>query len=110
MIPDRRRRGDLYRDSWMFVVTVLVLFAILTQQKLLRDIQRSRVQALITTCEDSNARYTRAKTVLDDLIDRLPPGPQKDRARTNRAGTLQLIDALAPFEPDCAGRARRLTR
>lgn len=73
-------------------------------------VQTSRRDALITTCLETNRRHDATIAALDDLIAAVPDGPRKVRAQQSRAGTVLLIEALAPYVADCDGRATRLTK
>lgn len=65
------------------------------------DIQTSRLQLLIETCEASNARNLNTKDAIDDLVKH-----PSARERRSIASTKLIVDALAPFTPDCRGVAR----
>lgn len=81
--------GRGYRDIWMIIVTGLLLFALIS-------IQDQRADAVRASCQSSNSRNADTKAELDDLIAKLPPGPRRERAKANKAGTVLLIDALSP--------------
>lgn len=65
------------------------------------DIQHSREEAVRRTCDEQNTRHDATIKKLDDIIAGLPEGARKTRAEQNRAGTVLLINALAP-KRDCA--------
>lgn len=69
--------------------------------------QVSREQAVRSTCLEQNRRHDSTISTIDQVITQLPPGLQRDRALRNRAGTVLIIDALAP-KRDCEKRVREL--
>ena len=73
------------------------------------DIQESRREAIIISCEQQNERHDQTVRQLDRNIADIPPGPRKRRARVSRDHTVALIDALVPTT-DCEHRADRLIR
>lgn len=66
-----------------------------------RQIQRQRYYL----CQDQNRRHDLTIKRLDELIAATSPPRRKKRAERSRAGTLQLINALAPRR-NCAVIAR----
>lgn len=74
------------------------------------EIQDQRRDALITACEEQNARNDNTLEQLDVLIAKIPRSdPRYERAQQSRASTGLLIDALAP-KRDCEARARRFVK
>lgn len=86
--------------AWATVAAV-VLFAgslyvaVSSNRNLATAIQQSRQEITVTRCLDLNARHDATIAKLDQEIGALPPVERK-QAKTNRAGTVALIDALAP--------------
>lgn len=68
------------------------------------QIQQERVESILRACRDENERHDATIHRLDELIKRLPP-EKRTRAVQSRAGTVLLINALAPHR-DCATLAR----
>lgn len=103
--PRRRRsdyvwydpRSETARAVWLFVVTGLVLWALI-------GIQLERRHIVFTNCESANERYMNAVHKLDVLIEKAPP-ERKAQARASRDGTVGLIATLAP--PHFDGRRDR---
>jgi hypothetical protein len=73
---------------------------------LIRAIQAERIRNIRQNCEDTNTRHDATIRQLHRLVERLPPGPRKVRAVQGMAGSVALIDALAP-KRRCAALARR---
>jgi cell division protein FtsB len=67
---------------------------------LLQAIQRERARNVRTNCEEQNRRHDATIRQLHRLVDELPPGPRKVRAVQGMAGSVALIQALAP-KRDC---------
>lgn len=76
-------------------------------RNLVTQIQQSRAASVRLTCQEQNARHDRTIATLDQVIGKLPPGTERDRAARNRQSTILLIDALAP-KRDCEAWVRRL--
>ncbi len=121
-----------YRDLWMFVITLLVVWSLL-------GIQDSRKDAVHIQCVEQNERNDGTVAVLDLQLAReagatrgelaavrdgiltvstvyqrrvnpLPPGPKRDRllrSLESREFVVFLIDALVP-KRDCDRRVREL--
>lgn len=121
----RRLTGRLperwYRDVWMFGLSLLVYLSLSGQgdqvdrvdrvssdtaklarrtAELARSIQAQRVNSVLTNCQDQNTRHDNTLTKLDAVIDGMPEGPDKARAKANQPSTVILIDALVP-KRDC---------
>jgi hypothetical protein len=73
---------------------------------LIRAIQAERARNILQNCLDTNARHDATIRQLHRLVDRLPAGPRKVRAVQGMAGSVALIDALAPRR-DCKALAAR---
>jgi hypothetical protein len=58
-------------------------------------IQEQRRDSILSGCREQNARHDRTIATLDRLIAEAPAG-RRERARQGRAGTVLLIEALAP--------------
>jgi adenine-specific DNA methylase len=71
------------------------------------EIQASRQQFFIATCEETNTRHDITIAKLDAIIKNLPPGERKRLAIENREGNVALIETLVP-KRDCAKYARRV--
>lgn len=99
-----------YRDVWLLAITVILYLVVTGQQaqnddtaalaertaRLTRTIQAQRANSIVTNCRETNRRHDNTIRKLDDLLADIPPGPERDRAKANRAGTVLLIDALVP--------------
>lgn len=70
----------------------------------IHQIQQERVATVLRSCREQNLRHDATIHSLDELIRRLPP-EKRTRAVQSRAGTVLLINALAP-KRDCATLAR----
>lgn len=70
----------------------------------IHQIQQERVESVLRSCRDENQRHDATIHRLDELIKRLPP-EKRTRAIQSRAGTVLLINALAPHR-DCVTLAR----
>lgn len=114
-------RENSYRDVWLFVVTGLVVWALLGQQaqidnikdvqddtarlarqtaRLAKSIQAQRANSIVTNCRETNRRHDNTLRKLDEVIAQIPPGPERVRAEQNKPSTVLLIDALVPKQ-DC---------
>ena len=71
---------------------------------LAHQIQVERARNVRDSCEASNKRHDSTIATLDKLLARIPR-EQRERAKQNRAGTVLLIDALAPVHQDKRGRS-----
>jgi hypothetical protein len=69
--------------------------------RLARAIQDQRKEAIGSACRAQNHRHDNVIRALDVLIARLPPGARRDRAKTNRKGTVFLLNAIVPHQ-NCA--------
>lgn len=98
----------LYRDVWLFVITVLVLFALQANSDRVDDIQRERADSIRRSCDETNQRNIDTKHRLDQLIDAIPSENAEERAALVRsqAFTVALIDALVPVR-DCDALAEK---
>lgn len=65
-------------------------------QDLAEQIQRERARNIQESCEETNRRHDATIASLDAVIAGLPPS-RRARAREGRAGTVLLIEALAPY-------------
>lgn len=92
------------------IVTVIVGIALIlnslgavialeNNQARIKQIQRERVSAVLRNCVDQNQRHDRTIRELDRLIRHVRPS-QRTRAVQSRAGTVLLINSLAP-KRDC---------
>jgi hypothetical protein len=100
------------RRSWRIMSALALMLAagsMLLSAWLYTTIQDEREKAVRENCEATNQRHDATITQLDRLIVRLPPGPRRDRAEASRAGTVRLIDALAP-KRDCESLVHRQVR
>lgn len=70
----------------------------------IHQLQAERVESILRACRDTNQRHDRTIRSLDELIQRLPSA-KRTRAVQSRAGTVLLINALAPHR-DCETLAR----
>lgn len=70
------------------------------------EVQAQRRESISTNCINQNTRHDRTVAALDTLIEKIPPGPRRERAESGRAGTLLLIESLQPRQ-DCAALVRR---
>jgi hypothetical protein len=70
-------------------------------------IQQQRVDAIRSSCQETNARHDQTIKTLKGLVARIDDPAQRARAHRNLAGTLALIDALVPKQ-NCAARVRRV--
>lgn len=101
--PRRRRsdyvwydpRSETARAVWLFVVTALVLWALV-------GIQLERRHIVFTNCESANARFDATVNTLDDLIAQAPP-TRRPQVQASRSSTVLLIKALAPPHKDKRG-------
>jgi hypothetical protein len=105
---DRRnqRWGD-YVERAALLVALVFIFVGFHQIATARD-QAVRT-ALERACNEQNVRHDRTVAKLDELVVGISDPVRRARAEQNRAGTVALIDALAP-KRQCAARARQLTK
>jgi hypothetical protein len=73
---------------------------------LIQAIQAERTRNVLQNCVDTNRRHDLTIRRLHQLVNELPPGPRKVRAVQGMAGSIALIDALAPRR-QCKALARR---
>ena len=73
--------------------------------QLTREIQAERARSVRDGCEAQNQRHDGTIKTLNRLIDKLPSGPQRERAIHNRDSTVVLIEALVP-KRDCEAQVR----
>lgn len=66
--------------------------------RLARAIQRQRVDSILRNCKAQNGRHANTIRALDVLISRLPPGPERVRAKANRKGTVFLLNQIVPYQ------------
>jgi hypothetical protein len=64
------------------------------------DLARQNRDIILRFCLETNERHDNTIRRLDRIIAELPAGPEKVRARRNRASTVLIIEALAP-KRDC---------
>lgn len=69
-------------------------------------LNQERARNVQQNCMDTNRRHDATLRQLQRLVDELPPGPRKVRAVQGMAGSVALIDSLAP-KRDCRALARR---
>lgn len=81
----------------------------ITAVSLSGQIQDQRFVAVRSNCLDVNQRHDDTIEKLDGLIAKLPAA-QRERAKTSRAGTVLLINALAPKRANCAAYAYSIVR
>lgn len=119
--PMRRREDELeellehgsrnfrrYRRRAMIGYAILVIAGAAMGYWLLHltdEIQVQRADSIRLACVEQNFRHDRTIAALDTLIAKVPPG-RRERARQSRAGTVLLIESLAPRR-DCEGLVRR---
>lgn len=84
--------------------SVSAVVSLENNQDRIHEIQAERVDSILRSCRDENQRHDATIRRLDDLIHRLPPA-KRTRAVQSRAGTVLLINALAPRR-DCSLLAR----
>jgi hypothetical protein len=82
------------------VAAWVVSSSVSDNQRLTEAIQEQRRDSILYGCREQNARHDRTIATLDRLIAQAPAG-RRERARQGRAGTVLLIEALAP-KRDCA--------
>lgn len=70
------------------------------------QIQRERARNVRSNCEEQNRRHDATVRQLHRLVAELPPGPRKVRAVQGMAGSVALIQALAPRR-DCSALVAR---
>lgn len=100
---DRKRRPpeNWYRDVWLFVLTLLLYQALTGVAGSVDRIDQSRHDVAFENCLSQNDRHNRTIDKLDNLVAKIKDPQEKARAKLNRAGTVALIDALAPYHKDC---------
>jgi hypothetical protein len=94
-------RENFYRDIWLLIITGLVLVSLLGLRDSVRQINSNRHEVLFQNCLAQNARNLGTKSRLDTLVAGISDPREKARAERNKAGTIALIDALAPYRRDC---------
>jgi hypothetical protein len=72
-------------------------------------LNRERARNVAQNCLDTNRRHDLTVRRLHQLVNELPPGPRKVRAVQGMAGSIALINALAPRR-DCRALAARQVR
>lgn len=116
---DRIHNGYLRWGRWTFriLVGLVVVFALSAaftayliheNRARINDIQNQRSASILESCQAQNARNTATKAKLDELVEsREEEGTpeEQNRRRESVVATKLLIDALAPFVPDCEGMA-----
>jgi hypothetical protein len=90
----------------MPLVAVVIATTVNGNHALIVAIQRERARNIEQNCRDTNARHDVTIRRLHQLVEQLPPGPRKVRAVQGMAGSVALIDALAPRR-DCRALAAR---
>jgi hypothetical protein len=88
------------------LAAVVVAGTLNGNRDLIQQIQAERIRNIRQNCQDTNARHDATIRRLHSLVERLPPGPRKVRAVQGMAGSVALIDALAPRR-DCKALAAR---
>jgi hypothetical protein len=83
---------------WMVALTIGLLHVV-------GDIQDQRYDSIVASCRDQNTRYVKTVQKLDRLIADAPES-RKARARASRAGTVALINGLAPYRTNCDDLAK----
>lgn len=61
-------------------------------------IQQQRIESIWDSCQGQNDRHDTTVARLNDLVDNIRDPVQKARANRSTAGTISLIDALAPHQ------------
>jgi type VI protein secretion system component VasK len=83
----------------VFLAASAAVYGLSTNRQVTAQIQKERERSIRTTCEEQNKRNKSTVRALDQLIEQAPAS-RRDRARQSRAGTVLLINALAPMQ-DC---------
>ena len=94
-------RANMYRDIWLFIISLVVMVTVLKTIALVNDIQDERVKAIVTQCDDQNQRHDRTLNTLSTLAN--SAGSEARRLRIQASAV--LIEALAPRQ-DCQALAR----
>jgi coenzyme F420-reducing hydrogenase beta subunit len=82
-------------------ITVAVLAAtVLDTHAATQQIQDERAANIRRNCEDVNDRHDETIMRLRALVESMPAGARRSRAEQGMAGSVALIDALAP-KRDC---------
>lgn len=111
MTPPRINvRENWYRDVWLLLITgVTVLLAIIAvnaannAQQAVKDVQAQRVESILTSCNQQNARHDHTIRQLDLVLakaERVATPARRLQLRQSRAATVLLINQLAP-KLDC---------
>lgn len=85
-------------------ILVGVLFGRVHDQFVALNQERSR--NIYAGCEETNVRHDQTIRRLHLLVEEMPPGPRRVRAVQAMAGSVALIDALAP-KRDCRALVKR---
>lgn len=74
------------------------------------EIQRSRIDATLTSCREENQRNHAARLGLERFVGHNPPKVRLSaaQARKQRGQLAEFVNALVPIE-NCNARTRRLT-
>lgn len=117
---DRNEKRIAFLTKWTFIILAVVAAAQLALGSLsvylvvqngfrqgdikhtVAAIQQQRLEATWGMCRSQNARHAETVRRLQWLIRGIKDPAQRVRARADMAGTLSLIDALAPYQ-SCAG-------
>lgn len=94
------------RDLWLLAITGVTVWALVVGFRQQRQIQQERARATWMACVDQNHRHDTTVLRLRQLVAQIPAGRQRDRALHNVAGTVALINALAPKQ-DCRALVKR---
>lgn len=88
------------------VTVVFVAPTVLDTNQTTAQIQLERARNVLSNCEDSNARHDRTVAQLERLVEAIRDPVRRARAVQGMAGTVALIDALAP-KRDCRALVER---
>jgi hypothetical protein len=89
--------------AWSLLIGVVSLYLLTQNGQRQEDIgrqqdaiQQQRAESIWTTCNDQNRRHDDAIRELNELLERVPVGPERERARLRTEATERLIDVLVP--------------
>lgn len=100
----------LWRDFWLFFITILVLFALEENGDRIKDIQSERSRSITVACVNQNERNINTKNTLNEIYARrreeADTRKEVRQLQQSRAATILLINALSPMR-DCEELVKR---
>lgn len=104
--PIFRPSENAYRDLWLLIISVVVALAVKAALDRVNDVETSRFNSIVASCEESNTNNRATVRRLNAAIAHEPRGRKRREDEANAPATVLLINALQPYRSDCHAYAR----